>query len=55
LLARVWSIGVLRCPRCDGRMRVIAALSERSVVMKVLSHLELPTVLPSPAPAHAPL
>jgi hypothetical protein len=54
LLARVWSIDVLRCPRCDGRMRVIAALSEPSVVAKVLSHLDLPTVLPRHAPARAP-
>jgi hypothetical protein len=54
LLARVWEIEVLRCPRCDGRMRVIAALSERSVVKKVLSHLELPTTLPQPAAARAP-
>jgi hypothetical protein len=35
-------------------MRVIAALSEPSVVAKVLSHLDLPTVLPSSAPARAP-
>jgi hypothetical protein len=35
-------------------MQVIAALSERSVVAKVLSHLELPTALPQPAPARAP-
>jgi hypothetical protein len=31
-----------------------AALSEPAVVAKVLSHLDLPTVLRSPAPARAP-
>jgi hypothetical protein len=54
LLARVWSIDVLECPRCHGRMRVIAALSEAAVVSKVLAHLGLPTTLPQPAPARAP-
>jgi hypothetical protein len=44
---------VLRCPRCDGKMRVIAALSEPAVVAKVLAHLDLPTALPCPAPARA--
>ncbi len=54
LLARVWSVDVLRCPRCNGKMRVIAALSKPATVAKVLAHLDLPTALPSPAPARAP-
>ena len=54
LLARVWAIDVLECPRCNGRMRVIAALSEPAVVARVLAHLDLPTTLPTPAPARAP-
>ena len=54
LLARVWKLDVLECPRCKGRMRVIAALSEPSVVTRVLSHIGLPTTLPRPAPARAP-
>ncbi len=51
---RVWKLDVLKCPRCKGRMRVIAALSDSAVVAKVLSHLDLPTMLPQPAPARAP-
>jgi hypothetical protein len=54
LLARVWSVDVLECARCKGRMRVIAALFDPSVVAKVLSHIDLPTTLPQPAPARAP-
>jgi hypothetical protein len=54
LLARVWAVDVLRCPRCDGKMRVIAALSDPTVVARVLAHLDLPTALPCPAPARAP-
>ena len=35
-------------------MQLIAALSEPSVLKKILGHLELPTTLPHPAPARAP-
>jgi hypothetical protein len=35
-------------------MQIIAALSEPSVVARVLAHLDLPTTLPQPAPARAP-
>jgi hypothetical protein len=54
LLKRVYDVDVLHCPRCAGRLEVIAAISERSVVTKILAHLGLPTSLPQPAPARAP-
>ena len=55
LLARVWDVDVLKSPRCpNGRMEVIAAISELSVVAKILAHLKLPTALPQPCPARAP-
>jgi hypothetical protein len=55
LLARVWDVDVLRCPRCpNGRMEVIAAISEFLVVAKILAHLKLPMTLPQPCPARAP-
>jgi hypothetical protein len=55
LLARVWEIDVLKCPRCaNGRMEVIAAISELSVLKKILAHLNLPTALPQPCAARAP-
>ena len=53
-LRRVWHIDVLECPRCHGRLKVIAAISEPAVVHKILNHLDLPTTLPNPAPARAP-
>jgi Putative transposase len=54
LLKRVYKVDLLRCPRCHGKMQIIAALSEPSVVARVLAHLDLPTTLPQPAPARAP-
>jgi len=54
LLSRVYAVDVLRCPRCAGRMDVIAAISEPMVARKILSHLGLPTTLPTTTPARAP-
>ncbi len=54
LLARVFGHEVLTCPSCGGRRSIIAALTEREAVVKVLAHLGLPTEAPSAAPARAP-
>ena len=43
LLQRTYGFDALRCPRCAARMRVLATLSDLSVVKKILSHLGLPT------------
>ena len=50
-MARVFLINVLECPKCFGRMKVIAAIEDPKVVCKILDHLGLPTDVPSPAPA----
>ena len=39
LLERVFRIDVLRCERCGGRMTVLAFLTERASVKKILEHL----------------
>jgi len=54
LLRRVFNEDVLRCPRCDGKMVVLAAINDPSVVKKILDHLGLPTAGPTCAPARAP-
>ncbi len=46
LLRRVWDLDVLRCPACDGRMRMIAAIEDRTAIVKILEHLGVPTELP---------
>ena len=50
-MARVFLINVLECPKCFGRMKVIAAIEDPKVVCKILDHLGLQTDVPSPAPA----
>jgi len=52
---RVFRIDVLRCERCGGRMTVLAFLTERASVKKVLEHLGLPTTGPPIAKARSPV
>jgi len=55
LLERVFRIDVLRCERCGGRIMVLAFLTERASVKKVLEHLGLPTTGPPIARARTPV
>ena len=54
LLARVFTIDVLRCTACGGRRRVLAFLTDPTVVASVLVHLGLPSLPPPVAPARSP-
>ncbi len=45
---------VLACPRCGGRLRLIALIEEASVIQRILRHLGLPTEIAAPRPARAP-
>jgi hypothetical protein len=45
---------VLDCPRCHGRLKIIAFITELAVVTRILTHLRLPTELPEPLPARLP-
>ncbi len=55
LLERVFRFDVLRCERCGGRMTVLAFLTDRGSVKKVLEHLGLPTTGPPIAKARRPV
>jgi len=54
LMARVFSVDVLRCHICGSRRRWIAAITEAEVIQKILSHLGLQSVMPTPSPARPP-
>jgi len=45
---------VLACPRCGGRLRLIALLEEAAVIGRILRHLGLPTDVPVARRARAP-
>jgi len=46
LLWRVWSVDALKCPGCGGRMKMIAALTERAGIVRILEHLGVSTEVP---------
>ena len=55
LLARIYEIRPLACPRCIGAMRLIAFLTEPTAIRAILSHLGEATTPPPLAPrARAP-
>jgi hypothetical protein len=54
LLARVFGHEMMTCPHCGEARRIIAAITERAVVVKLLAHLGLPTEAPAATPARAP-
>ena len=54
LLQRVFNqIDVLECPRCHGRLRILAAIHPPDATRKILDWLGLPSRAPPLAPAGA--
>ena len=51
LFKRVLDIDVEHCPNCGGALKIIAAIEDPPVIIKILSHLGLPTRAPPCAPA----
>ena len=51
LLKRVFQIDVERCPACGGTLKIIAAIVEPPVIVRILAHLGLPTRAPPRSPA----
>jgi hypothetical protein len=54
LMRRTFGLDVLACPRCGGRMRLVALIEHASAVQRILRHLGLPKEVPEPRPARAP-
>ena len=54
LLARIYEVFPLLCPRCGGAMRIIAFITDGSTVRDILGHLGEPTAPPRIAPARGP-
>ena len=50
LLRRVFDIDVERCV-CGGKLKIIAAIEEPAVIVKILTHLGLPARAPPRSPA----
>jgi hypothetical protein len=51
LMRRVFEVDVLACPRCAGRMRILAAIHSPEAIRAILDCLGLPARAPPIAPA----
>jgi len=47
LLKRVFDIDIAHCSNCGGSLKIIAAIENPPVIVKILSHLGLPTRAPA--------
>ena len=54
LLRRSLSVDVLKCPKCHGRLPVVAVITEREPVQRILAHLGLLTDPPPVSRARDP-
>ena len=51
LLKRVFEFDLEHCPQCGGELKIIAAIEEPAVIVKILTHQGLPARAPPRAPA----
>ena len=51
LLKRVFKIDVEICPKCKGKMKIIASIQDPGVIRKILNHLKLASDPPALEPA----
>jgi hypothetical protein len=54
LMERSCGFDVLACPRCAGRMTLVALIRDATVVARILRHLRLPDAVPLMRPAREP-
>jgi len=50
MIRKVFEVDPLLCPRCGGRMRIIAFLTDYAVVDRIIHHLKLTFVAERPPP-----
>jgi len=46
-----FAIDITTCPQCGGPLTILAAIEDPSVIVKILSHLGLPSRAPPRTPA----
>lgn len=54
LKARTFGAQTTACPDCGGNLRLRALVRDPQAILRILTHLGLPTEVPNPAPARGP-
>jgi hypothetical protein len=54
LLQRVFMTDALTCPKCHGRMKILAAITKPEAICKILDHLGIPSEAPRRTTARPP-
>ncbi len=54
LLASIYEVLPVRCPKCSREMKIIAFITEGSIIGEILAHLGEPTSPPHLMPACGP-
>jgi hypothetical protein len=53
-MRRSLGLDVLACPRCGGRLQLIALIDDPAVIGRILHHLGVSPEIPEARPARAP-
>ena len=53
MIRKVYEVDPMLCPKCGGRMTIIAFLTDYQVVDRVIDHLKLTFTAEKPPPARA--
>jgi hypothetical protein len=51
MIRKVYEVDPMLCPKCGGKMKVIAFLTDYSVVDRIINHLKLTFVADRPPPS----
>jgi hypothetical protein len=54
LLKRVFLTDALTCPKCQGRMKILAVITDAAAIRKILVHLDISSEAPRRTPARPP-
>ena len=54
LLKRMFLTDALTCPKCHGRMKILAAVTKPGAIRKILDHLGIPSEAPRRTRARPP-
>ena len=54
LMQRAFGVDVLACPRCAGRLRLVATVDDPQIIRAILESLGLPAEVPQPDPPQPP-